>query len=364
MKIVIVSDAWHPQINGVVRVLDVTRRELQALGHEVHLITPDMFRQIPLPTYPDIKLATFPYRRLSALLGDIQPDALHVMTEGPLGWAASKYCRKHGCGYTSSWLSKFPEYISVRTKIPPRWVYKWLANFHNQATQTMVTTKTMEESARAIGIKRVVRWQRGVNLSRFRPLPTPLFSELPKPILLYVGRIAPEKNIEAFLKVEVPGSKVVVGDGPLLSQLQKGYPDTHFTGALQGDDLAKAYSAADVLVFPSKTDTFGLVNLEAMACGVPVAAFPVTGPKDIIGEAPVGAMHDNLAVAIREALTLWPQDCITHAKGFSWQQATQDFLANLVGFRDEKPINDKSLLHHALVKIEHDPEGSADHQKN
>ncbi len=337
MKIVIVSDAWHPQINGVVRVLEITRRELSALGHEVCLITPDQFKQVPLPTYPDIKLALFPYRRLSKRLTELNPDAVHVMTEGPLGWAARKYCRLNNRRFTSSWLSKFPEYAAMRTGLPVGWLNNYLITFHEQAARTMVTTDTMMETARSIGITPVVRWQRGVELNRFRPVPSTVFDDLPKPVMLYVGRIAPEKNLPAFLKLDLPGTKVLVGDGPELASLSKRFPDAVFVGPKTGDDLIEAYCGANVMVFPSKTDTFGLVNLEAMACGVPVAAYPVTGPKDIIGKAPVGATHDDLAIAIRRALSMKSKDCIAHAKTFSWERATDDFLNNLVSFSAEQP---------------------------
>lgn len=344
MKIVIVSDAWHPQINGVVRVLEITRRELSTLGHEVILITPDQFHQMPLPTYPDIKLALFPYHKLSCMLRELKPDVLHVVTEGPLGWAARKYCRRHAHHFTSSWLSKFPEYASMRTGLPEAWFYKWLITFHNQAAHTMVTTQTMLETADRIGIKRAVRWRRGVELKKFRPVPSEMFADLPKPIMLYVGRIAPEKNLEAFLGLNMPGTKILVGDGPDLASLTKRYPDAVFTGAKTGGDLIKAYCGSDVMVFPSKTDTFGLVNLEAMACGIPVAAYPVTGPKDIISDAPVGAMDEDLAVAIQRALPMKPEDCIAHAKTFSWERATQDFLNNLVSFSAEQSQKAKDIL--------------------
>ncbi|MFS8184571.1 glycosyltransferase family 4 protein [Pseudovibrio denitrificans] len=344
MKIVIVSDAWHPQINGVVRVLGITRRELTALGHEVILITPDQFHQMPLPTYPDIKLALFPYYKLSKMLRELKPDALHVMTEGPLGWAARRYCRRNGHKFTSSWLSKFPEYASMRTGLPTAWFYKWLIAFHNQAAQTMVTTQTMVEAARTIGIKRVVRWQRGVELKNFRPIPSEMFADYSKPVMLYVGRIAPEKNLEAFLDLNLPGTKVLVGDGPDLAFLSKNYPDAVFTGAKTGDDLIEAYCGADVMVFPSKTDTFGLVNLEAMACGIPVASYPVTGPKDIIGDAPVGATDEDLATAIKRALPMKSEDCIAHAKTFSWERSVQDFLANLVSFSEKQPHETKDVI--------------------
>ncbi|KZL15386.1 GDP-mannose-dependent alpha-mannosyltransferase [Pseudovibrio axinellae] len=337
MKIVIVSDAWHPQINGVVRVLEITRRELTAMGHDVTLITPDQFPQIPLPTYPDIKLAVTPSRKLARRLRELEPDALHILTEGPLGWAARKFCRRYNYQFTSSWLSKYPEYIAIRTGLSTSWLYKVLAAFHNQAAYTMVTTSNMMETAKEVGIPRVVCWPRGVDLSKFRPVASAEFEGLPKPIMLYVGRIAPEKNLAAFLDLELPGTKILVGDGPDLSALAKRYPSAVFTGSKVGDDLVKAYCGADVMVFPSKTDTFGLVNLEAMACGIPVAAFPVTGPKDIIGTAPVGAVDEDLSEAIKRALPMKAKDCIAHAQTFSWDQATQKFLKNLVAFSAAAP---------------------------
>ncbi|MDX2142227.1 MAG: glycosyltransferase family 1 protein [Rhodospirillaceae bacterium] len=331
MRILLVTDAWHPQVNGVVRTLATLKRGLEGLGHEVTYITPDLFRTIPCPTYPEIRLALWPGRQMRQLIDSFRPCAIHIATEGSLGLAAWSYCRKRGLPFTTAFHTKFPEYLHARFGLPPKWTYAALRRFHGQADAIMVATPTIERELRAQGFDRIKRWSRGVDTEQFRPRDK-AFLDLPRPILLYVGRVAVEKNIEAFLTLDTPGTKVVIGDGPLLPQMRQKYQSAVFLGAKHGEDLARHYAAADVFVFPSLTDTFGLVLLEALASGVPVAAYPVAGPLDVIADAPVGCLHHNLGLAIGQALTLSPQACRAHAETYSWAACTEQFLANIRPF--------------------------------
>lgn len=330
MRIAIVSDAWFPQVNGVVRSLDTVRRILVAEGHVVDVFGPDRFPTMPCPTYPEIRLALLPQRRLGRLLDEFAADAIHIATEGPLGLAARRWCLAKGLPFTTSFHTKFPDYVRARTGLPLALGYAWLRRFHNSATQVMVATQSLEDELRARGFRHLVRWSRGADLTLFRPRPdeAPLL-DLPRPIFAYVGRVSVEKNIGAFLALDLPGSKLVVGDGPQRADLERRFPTAHFVGAKHGEDLARHYALADVFVFPSQTDTFGLVVLEALACGVPVAAFPVTGPKDVIGTAPVGCLDNDLRQAALGALKLSREDCRTHALTYSWEASAQQFLANL-----------------------------------
>jgi len=324
MKIVIVTDAWTPQVNGVVRTLKQTRKCLEQLGHEVHFITPELFRTIPCPSYPSIPLSLFPGRKVAKLLNHHNANAIHIATEGPLGMAARRWCLRNNIQFTTSYHTQFPEYVRLRAPIPLSWTYAWLRRFHGQAVRTLVPTESQRQRLLERGFEHVEVWGRGVDTDIFTP-DTPQQLDLPKPILLNMGRVAVEKNIEAFLDLEVAGSKVVVGDGPDLEQLRQDYPEVLFTGAKFGRELASYVAAADVFVFPSRTDTFGLVLLEAMACGVPVAAYPVTGPADVILEGVTGSLSDNLAEAIEKALNLKPQDCIDYARKNSWLVCSEVF---------------------------------------
>jgi len=328
MRILLITDAWHPQVNGVVRTLTTLKGELEAAGHDVIYITPDLFRTVPCPTYSEIRLAILPGRKMARMIESFRPCVVHIATEGSLGVAARSYCVKRDIPFTTAFHTKFPEYLNARFKVPSEWTYKVMRWFHGKATNVMVATQTIENELMGHGFSNIKRWSRGVDTDLFKPRPKD-FLDLPRPIMLYVGRVAIEKNIEAFLKVDRPGTKVVVGDGPQLAQLQKKYPDVVFTGAKTGEDLARHFAAADVFAFPSLTDTFGLVLLEALACGVPVAAYPVPGPLDVIGTAPVGYLDHDLGRAIDVALTRDPKLCRAHAETFSWAACTEQFLANV-----------------------------------
>lgn len=335
-RILIVSDAWQPQVNGVVRTLATVSEELRALGHVVEVIGPDRFRTVPLPTYPDIRLAVLPGRMLARLIDQFRPHALHIATEGPLGLAARSLARRRGWTFTTSFHTKFPEYLQARTGLPPRFAYAWLRRFHNSGAGMLVATHSLREDLAARGFSTVRTWTRGVDLSLFSPdLRDPdleEFAELPRPIFLNIGRVAVEKNIRAFLDLDLPGAKAVVGAGPQLAELQRDYPGVRFTGARHGEALARAYAHADVFVFPSLTDTFGLVILEALACGTPVAAYPVTGPKDVLADqtALVGSAHADLRTACLTALNGDRAACRTHAERFSWRACAETFLSHLV----------------------------------
>ncbi len=333
-RILIVSDAWTPQVNGVVRTLSNIAEEIRAMGKVIEIIGPDRFNTIPCPSYPEIRLAIFPGRKLARLIDDFAPDALHIATEGPLGLAAQKYARKHRIAFTTAFHTRFAEYLAARTKIPTRITYAWLRRFHGKGSGVMVATQSLRDELAGRGFANVRAWSRGVDLDAFHPDPKENWN-LPHPIFVYVGRVAVEKNLRAFLDLKLPGSKLVVGDGPQRKTLQREYPDTYFAGARFGDALSAAYAGADVFVFPSKTDTFGLVVLEALAAGLPVAAYNVTGPKDILGESelPVGALNDNLQQAALDALKIDRTACRPHAETYSWTACAQRFLDNLVPTR-------------------------------
>jgi len=328
LHLVLVTDAWAPQVNGVVRTLQRTKMELERLGHQVDVISPDQFRTIPCPTYPEIRLALWPGRKVYRELDALKPDAIHISTEGPLGRAARAWCLKRRLPFTTAYHTRFPEYVAARYAVPLGWTYTFMRRFHAPATRIMVATQSIETELIARGFANISRWTRGVDLELFRA-DDPAALDLPRPIHLYVGRVAVEKNIGAFLALKLPGSKVVIGDGPQLAALKAQYPGVHFLGAKHGSDLARHVAAGDVFVFPSLTDTFGLVMLEAMACGLPVAAFPVAGPKDVVREGEVGALDWDLAKAVERALALPRNACRPYAQGFSWETATRQFLANL-----------------------------------
>ena len=305
MRILIVTDAWAPQMNGVVRTLQTVRGELEREGCEVHVISPDLFRNIPCPTYSEIRLALTTRRRVGRMIEALAPDCLHIATEGPLGLAARRWAIRRGARFTTAYHTQFPDYVAKRTKLPASWFWKYISWFHRPARAVMVSTPTMQKELAARGLPSTRLWGRGVDLACFTPHAGlhPAFAALPKPIQLYVGRVAIEKNIGAFLDCVHPGSKVVVGDGPGLAGLRKRYPEVHFLGTLRGRELASAYTSAEVFVFPSRTDTFGLVMIEALACGAPVAAFPVPRPLDVLTPE-TGAMHADLDAAIASALRL------------------------------------------------------------
>ena len=339
MKIALATDAWLPQVNGVVRTLTTTVKNVRARGHEVLTLTPDQFRTIPCPTYPEIRLAVACRRAIERALDGFDPDAIHIATEGPIGWAARGWCLKRGRPFTTSLHTRFPDYVAMRTKLPADWFWKVLSRFHQPAARTFAATETLGNELKRRGLANIHRWSRGVDLDQFSPKVQPLaeMQTLPGPIQLYVGRVAVEKNIEAFLETNVPGTKVVVGDGPARAKLEERYPDVVFLGARHGTELASAYAAAHVFVFPSLTDTFGLVNIEALASGVPVAAFPVQGPLDIVGmggrgqgaSKRIGALDEDLGQAIQMALTGDRRACVKEAQRYSWERCTEQFLQGL-----------------------------------
>ncbi len=330
-RVLIVSDAWVPQVNGVVRTLSAIADELRAMGKTVEIIGPDRFNTIPMPSYPEIRLAIFPGPKLARLIEAYAPDALHIATEGPLGLAARKYARKRNIAFTTAFHTRFAEYLQARTRIPTGLTYAWLRRFHGAGAGVMVATQSLRDELTARGFKNVRAWSRGVDLDAFHPEPREDW-HLPRPIFTYVGRVAVEKNLRAFLDLQLPGSKLVVGDGPQRRALEREYPDVHFAGARHGAALAAAYAGADVFVFPSRTDTFGLVVLEALASGLPVAAYPVTGPLDILSESsrPVGALNEDLRQAALDALTIDRTACRPHAETYSWTTCATRFLDNLV----------------------------------
>jgi glycosyltransferase involved in cell wall biosynthesis len=335
----IVTDAWEPQVNGVVRTLKQTRHELEKMGHIIEMITPLEFKTIPCPTYPDISLSLFPKRKVVEKIKAFNPDAIHIATEGPLGIAARGYAIKNDLPFSTAYHTRFPEYVKARTGIPLSLTYKFLRWFHDPSLAVMAPTQVVKNDLEYYGFTNVVLWTRGVDLDIFKMQESKAL-DTTHPIYLYVGRVAVEKNIEAFLELKLPGSKWVVGDGPALAGLKDKYPEVNYLGVLQQEALAKVYAAADVFVFPSKTDTFGLVLLEAMACGLPVAAYPVTGPIDVIGNSQSGAMDEDLREACLAALNIPRETARAHAEKFSWKVASEQFLQHL------KPVPS-----HANVKL-------------
>ncbi len=327
MKLLLVTDAWAPQVNGVVRTLESVAERLRARGNAVDVVHPGLFNTVPCPTYPEIRLAALPGRKLRRLADESAPDAIHVATEGPLGIAARRYCVARGLPFTTSFHTRFPEYIHARCRLPVAWTYRAMRWFHGRAARVMVATRSVEDELRAHGFTNTVRWSRGVDTELFRPRPEAL--PFAQPIHLYVGRVALEKNIEPFLRLDLPGTKVVVGDGPQRRALEARYPDVRFLGAKHGEELARAYAAADVFVFPSRTDTFGLVMLEALASGVPVAALPVPGPLDVIGDSGVGVLDEDLAAACRRARDIPRGQCRDFARKHSWDACAELFASHL-----------------------------------
>jgi glycosyltransferase involved in cell wall biosynthesis len=328
MKVMIVTDAWKPQVNGVVTTLDKIGEGLTRLGHETRFVTPQLFKSIPCPTYPEIRLSLLPYAGVRREIEAFAPDAIHIATEGPLGLAARSYCLKHKVAFTSAFHTRFAEYVHARIRIPVDLTYRWLRNFHAPSRALMVPTPSVQRDLEARGFTNTVAWTRGVDSETFSPGARDALVDR-RPIFLYVGRVAVEKNIEAFLKLDLPGTKWVVGEGPMRAQLERRYPHVQFAGIKTPAELARYYRAADVFVFPSLTDTFGLVMLESLACGTPVAAFPVLGPVDVIGDGGAGILHENLAIACIRALDI-PREKARHfAEQFSWGKSIDQFARNL-----------------------------------
>jgi 1,2-diacylglycerol 3-alpha-glucosyltransferase/glucuronosyltransferase len=335
MRIILVTDAWEPQVNGVVRTLKRTVEECRRMGHEVEVISPyDGYLTLPLPTYPEIKLAIFAKRDMRQRIERFEPDAIHIATEGTIGLTARALCLKWNWPFTTSYHTQFPEYIHARLPIIPLSLgYAFMRWFHNSGGRMMVTTPSMREVLFTKGFRNISDWARGVDTKLFNPdlrdVKNGVYAGLARPVFVNVGRIAVEKNIETFLKLDLPGTKVVVGDGPQLNELKQKYPEIIFTGAKYEQELARHFADADVFVFPSITDTFGLVNLEAMACGTPVASFPVPGPQDIIGTSGAGVFDKNLCAASLACLKLDRKDARKRAQSYSWEACAEDFVKNL-----------------------------------
>jgi glycosyltransferase involved in cell wall biosynthesis len=331
MRIAIVTDAWSPQTNGVVTTLQRTVADLKSFGHDVRVLNPQGSWTMPCPTYPEIRLAPFSRARVRQFLDEFSPDALHIATEGPLGIWARAYAVGRGRSFTTSYHTQFPQYIRARLPIPEAVTYAHLRCFHARATRVMVGTEEMRRDLRRHGFRRVVPWTRGVDTTLFHPSSTPETRAVPE--LLYVGRVSVEKSVEDFCRLDLPSRKVVVGDGPDLVMLRRRYPEVEFRGYLYGEALAAAYRSADCFVFASRTDTFGLVMLEAMASGVPVAAYPVTGPLDVVQHGVSGCLDHDLRAAVLGALSLDRTACRRQALEYSWERASRQFESNLVEFR-------------------------------
>ncbi|HKJ63105.1 MAG TPA: glycosyltransferase family 1 protein [Hyphomicrobiales bacterium] len=327
MRIFIATDAWTPQVNGVVQTYQRLNDALLKLGHDVGVMTPNGYHSVAMPTYSEIRLAFVRAREARRKIDAFEPDHIHVATEGPIGLAARRVCLRQDIPFTTSYHTKFPEYISARLPVPLSLGYSYERWFHNAGSGTMVATASLMEELKVQRMENLMPWSRGVNTELFRPRSDRLFGK--EPVFLYVGRVSVEKNLEAFLRLDLPGRKVIVGGGPRLKMLKSNFPDTIFTGPLFGEELAKAFASADVFVFPSLTDTYGVVLLEALACGVPVAAFPVTGPRDVIVDCKVGSLKDDLREAALTALEIDRNECRSYALGFSWERCALQFIDNI-----------------------------------
>ena len=337
MRILIATDAWHPQVNGVVRTLTSLARSASALGAEVDFLTPDGFPSLAVPTYPGLRVALPNRREIARRIEAAAPDAIHIATEGPIGWAVRAYCRRRKLAFTTSYTTRFPEYIAVRSIIPASVSYAVLRHFHAAAAITMIATASLRQELSARGFRKLGTWTRGVDTELFTP-DDAVELDLPRPIFMTVGRVAVEKNLEAFLALNLPGSKVVIGDGPQRAVLERRYPKARFLGEKTGKDLTSHLAAADVFVFPSLTDTFGVVQLEALACGTPVAAFPVTGPLDVIADHPVGALDTDLRSACIRALGISRELCRSFALERSWENSARQFIGNLSALQPSRSL--------------------------
>ncbi len=329
MRILLATDAWEPQVNGVVRTLTRTVAECRAMGHEVLVISPDQFKTIPMPTYPEIRLALGAYEEIREKFKAFEPDGIHIATEGPIGMAARRLCIEWKLPFTTSYHTKYPEYIAARFPVPLSVGYAFMRWFHKPSGRVMVATPTMRNDLEKHGFRNISPWSRGVDTELFRPDLPPIFEGMERPIFVSVGRVAVEKNIEAFLETDLPGTKVIVGDGPSRAELEKKYPAAKFLGARFGEELARCYADADVFVFPSLTDTFGLVILEAMATGTPVAAYPAPGPIDIIPNSNAGVVDEDLEKACLECLDLDRKKVRAYAELYSWRASAEEFVRNL-----------------------------------
>ncbi len=335
MRVLVATDAWHPQVNGVVRSIEALAREATRQGASVAFLTPEGFPSISAPTYPDIRLAMVTQGALARRIADLKPDHIHVATEGPVGLATRRFCRRKGLLFTTSYHTQFPDYLAARLPIPRDLTYAALRWFHNGGAGTMVSTDTVAGELERRGFHNIMRWSRGVDHELFRPRQSSVL-DLPRPIFLYVGRVAVEKNLAAFLSLDLPGSKVVVGDGPARGDLETRFPDVTFLGVKVGEALAQTYASADVFVFPSRTDTFGIVLLEALASGLPIAAYPVAGPADVIGGSDVGVLDDDLGAACHKALSISREKPRAFAMNFTWAESARQFLSNVAAVRSRQ----------------------------
>lgn len=333
-RVLIATDAWHPQVNGVVRSLDTTARTLRTWGHTVEVVEPTAFVSYPVPFYPEIRLALPRPGRVYDRVRRFRPDHVHIATEGPLGLLVRHFCRRRGWKFTTSYHTRFPEYLKELARVPLWPTYRFLRWFHDGAASMQVATPSLEKELTGRGFRPTIRrWSRGVDLGIFHPRPKPA-GAYPRPAMLYVGRVSHEKNIEDFLKLDVPGTKLVVGDGPARAELERKYPAAVFLGYRKGEALGEVYAAADVFVFPSRTDTFGIVVIEALASGLPVAAYPATGPIDIVTRDELGAIDDDLGAAVRRALATGdPAACAAEGASYTWERCTRQFFENLVPVR-------------------------------
>jgi glycosyltransferase involved in cell wall biosynthesis len=327
MKVLIATDAWRPQVNGVVRTLGALARAAAKIGVEIEFLSPDGFWTFPVPTYPGLRLALPRRKAIAARIEKARADAIHVATEGPIGHAVRRYCMTVGRPFTTSFTTRFPEYIAARSPIPASWIYAALRRFHAAAAITMVATPSLMNELSGRGFANLGMWTRGVDVDLFRP-DRAVDLDFPRPIFMTVGRVAVEKNLPAFLSLDLPGTKVIIGAGPQEAELKRRFPAAKFLGQLDNGILAAHLAAADVFVFPSLTDTFGIVQLEALASGVPVAAFPVTGPRDVIGKHPVGVLDDDLRVACMQALWISRETCREFALRYSWENSAREFVAH------------------------------------
>ena len=337
MRILIATDAWHPQVNGVVRTLTSLARSAGTLGADIRFLTPEGFPSFGLPTYPGLRVALTNPSEIARRIEDAAPDAIHLATEGPIGWAVRGYCLRNSLSFTTSYTTRFPEYIEARVSIPASWSYAVLRRFHAAGSAIMVATASLRSELAGRGFRNICSWGRGVDTDLFTPA-GPVALDLPRPIFMSVGRVAVEKNLDAFLSLDLPGTKVVIGEGPSRAALARKYPDAVFLGEKKGSDLAAHVAAADVFAFPSLTDTFGVVQLEALACGTPVAAFPVTGPLDVIADHPIGALDNDLRAACLRALEIPRAACREFALAHSWENSARQFIGNVTALRSGRVL--------------------------
>lgn len=348
MRLLIATDAWYPQINGVVRSIERMMDHAADCRAEVVLITPEDFRSVPLPSYPEIQLAFCRPARLAREIVRLRPTHIHLPTEGPIGHVARRLCVRHDLPFTTCYHTRLPEYVRTRLPVPIDLTYRLMRRFHNAGQGTMVATESLAEELAGRGFTNLRRWSRGVDTTVFTPDRRADLG-LKGPVFLYVGRLAVEKSVEDFLRLDLPGTKLVVGDGPARAQLEAAYPDARFLGTLIGPDLAQVYASADVFVFPSRTDTFGMVLLEALASGLPIAAYPTPGPKDVVGTSGTGILDEDLNRAAREAVLIPSERCRAHALKFSWQASAEAFFAHVAAGNEGRRFDLEPLAHHGMI---------------